>query len=420
MIPGLTAIRHGALAGHPWKATGELGSFAIAPDEKGGFETFLFETFGPQTYELWRSELLQFRAGVYESAAKGSTEQIEMGLITAASRFQNYRHHMMQAVGPSTDLMALNAGTLFWAQQVGSQVLLEWAENTADDFEAYVLLWDAGDGETPDTVYDTIPFRSVTQYLTDELADGTYKFWLQFKDRLTNQGVSPSPDTGKIITITVASPPPTPEVEWAYDSATRKITFELDDSVYRVRLFSNYLFGHGFLTRPTRLHSLPRTKEGAGDYDSTELWAGDWVIHVHCQNAAGILSDPFEIALTLVEDDGVLIELTTAPTLLDLSLVPVASADISISWYPAVDIDEGQFVEIWVSDDDGETYSLETTTDESPYLFTGVDGTTYFIKIRVVYPQGDSSSYGPFIGPESVTADGSPPEGDQTLTATIL
>ena len=205
-----------------------------------------------------------------------------------------------------------NAGltsAMFYATSRGKRIHLSWTDQpTADDFQAYLIYWDAGDGLGPDTLLATIYGIDQLEYVTAELADGSYEFRLTYKDITGNIRA----DLAVYTSATVDSPPlavDTPAV--GYDMPTRIATLTWaqpggqDADVVGVMIFDNWVAGFTDLAdAPCVNLRFARAFVAAGilTWDSGELWEGIHRWAICAVDAHGNLSDWTELTLTLVLD----------------------------------------------------------------------------------------------------------------------
>jgi len=104
----------------------------------------------------------------------------------------------------------------------GNQVFLAWTHDGTGDPSEFRIYWDAGDGETPDTLLETVEYETgVTNYTwqSDHLANGDYTFGLAAADAAGNET-----DMVLIGRSIYAPPRPPSNLQYTYTTAGREVT----------------------------------------------------------------------------------------------------------------------------------------------------------------------------------------------------
>lgn len=258
----------------------------------------------------------------------------------------------------------------------------------------------------------SIPRKQQSEFTTQPLATGTYRFGLGYKDRFGNER---KPDERKVATVTTKAAPDPPVISnIAFDAEARALTADFDAAP--VLVFSNWL--HGMNTeRGLIAWQRPFDIASAEAWQSPPLWAGRWKL-AFVRRVNGIDSIPVFYSFTLVRlDDGSLAQLPAMTNPRGLIATARASAEIVVTWFGG-----SPLVEVEYSDDDGETWQSfgEFETPE-PLTIAGTNGVTYLIRARSKAVSEDETTLA--VGEwetVSVTADGAAPTGSQTLTAEAM
>ncbi len=310
---------------------------------------------------------------------------------------------------------------LLYSQLYGNRIRLTWEKCTDNDFGAYLIYWDNGSG-TIDTLLYSSYDRSVCEYLTSELAAGTYKFQIQYQDFAGNIGVYGGIDPSKDISIVVNTIPDTPDLDWEYDQETRKLI--IDSTNTNIVLHANYIIGcaenNGFTSFINYTHCFPTTISDA--IYSQELFPGKWKFAVHEVNKFGVYSAKQEINFTLIESVGELIKIDTIINPTELAVEKLANAVLKITWYPALpaDTEETTYSVNVYSSTDNVTYTLIDTTVNNYYNFSGVNNTTYYFYVKFSALTGSIQNNSDMSPVAYDTADSDPPVGTQNIYAQLI
>lgn len=228
----------------------------------------------------------------------------------------------------------------FAVRPVGKRAEITWTECTADDFEAYLLYWDAGDEGTTDVLIGTFYGAGITRTISPELTNGTtYQFALATRDVLGNVS-----SIGTVASITAETEPlALTGVDVAYDSETRIATItgshpaSQHDDVVGAVLYDNYIPAWGLSEYVNVDYQLRRDFQygtAAVSLTTRALHEGQWRFALRAIDKYGTESTYSVITLNLTTTPGgTLEEASTIPLVpLNVGADPTADAGMVISW----------------------------------------------------------------------------------------
>lgn len=315
----------------------------------------------------------------------------------------------------------------FVRRTVGSRICLTWEDAPTDaDFDAYVILWDEGEGGTPATVLATIRNRARMRFVTSALEAGTYRFAIAYRDSVGNQSTIGGVTELEI----VAAPIAVTGLAASYSEVTRKVTLTWTNpegqasDVVSLVVFDNVpIFGGDGSQFGEHANSdfALRAGHAAPDgesWESSTLWEGVWRFGVRAMLSDGTLGPSGEVVVALGMDGGDLVEVDVPPAERPIleRVVAIAGAKYVATW--RIGGDNLDDVDEWKIVEDGS----EVATVATGELLRGVtytsgaksDGTTYEIRVRAY--QGAAYRESNAI---SVTVDGAAPSGDGVIAAEV-
>lgn len=352
---------------------------------------------------------------------------------TFLDRYGDSFHGRVDILGVIRDAAtdALEACTLFFAYPVGKTVILSWSDIPTDaDFDAYLLYYDAGLGGAVDTLLAEITERETTSYVVTDLDSGDYVFKLLYRDTAGNIGNGETGDLGLTAAVTLSTPPDAPAIA-SISVVGRTLVASLTPPTNTTGIVG-YFWA---LNQHPEFGELPYPETApehciVGDSLSYPAFAGRWSIGCYAINKYGVASEVAMDAVTLAEDghgELIIVENVTRPDMIvDLSAESLAAASVKLTC--TATLAAGGYVQFERADDQAGPFSVvnQVNTDETPdgvYILTDSgldDGTLYWY--RAVGVNGDGSGNyiaGDYCEPVQALADGTPPTGDQVLTATV-
>lgn len=325
------------------------------------------------------------------------------------------------------------SATIFAAYRRGDRACLSWADQPEDDdFAAYVIYTDEGQGGTPDVELAVVEDLAATQYRSEPLDAGDYQFALAYRDTAGNESA-----LGDVIDLAIpVRPPAVDNLAAAYSDSTRKATLTWDTPVggwpagtRRLAVFDNWAPGcqwlapHANADPAYRRDDLPITETS---WTSPNLWQGydsagalaPWRFDVRallCDDYGADWGPSAAVTLTLVESAGTLSEVSNPPAAPTLtSAEPAAGAKYTARWSVQSLTDVTQFK---VLQDGAEVATVAIGTGLGYSWTSGAlsDGETYSIAVRAY---NGSTAYSQSAA-LPVTVDGTAPTGDGVIAGEL-
>lgn len=362
---------------------------------------------------------VQQTAGVFHIPADSSTFSRVVDVIGA-------KHD------PTDDEFATS--DFFHARAYGDTVVLTWTDKPDDaDFYAYLIYWDEGDGLGADTLLDTLTQKDLTQYVVEDLAADTYVFKILYQDVAGNIGNGAGGDNGATVSIVVAGQPDAPTISLNgaasfAAAAARSHTFTLTPPAdttgivgYQWSLNQQPITGE-VLNPDTALHRS-RFRFAASTSLVLQLYAGTFKIAAFSVDRFGVLSDPTTLEFSYVDDGAgglTFISTATPGRIFNIYAKPSSNGDIII--HAESDVVTGGGVKFYRNGTLVATVAFASASPAGTYEYTDaalVDGTEYTFKARAYFTSSGTTIYGEYSHEVTATADDTPPEGDQLLTARV-
>ena len=365
MILGLNRFDRRGLLGWPLYPGGALtGPEAGASEGANGEARLTFEHVGPGCVTADQLAAVVFRRGAFA----GVVDVVDGRLILPQSYDTNGYDIItmlpMQRADPLSARWADRAA-FFETVAVGDRVRIRWTDRPDDDdFYAYVLYWDEGDGGDVDTELAVLTRREQCEYITASLDSGTYAFRIEYRDTWGNES-----DEGETSSVTLTSPPAAPAIDsssWNATTGVLTLTFDTSDEL---TLWANYVRTGDQTDLIWWDCPFDFKRIGSSQWVSRKLWPGRWRILATRHLVYGVESIGVEHAFTLVESGSSLVKLAAFGNPVHARAVPEADAVISVEWSWEGDAPEGTYVEIQYRQDDGEW----TPTGNSETLWLTMD-----------------------------------------------
>ena len=353
MILGLNRFDRRGLLGWPLYPGGALtGPEAGASEGANGEARLTFEHVGPGCVTADQLAAVVFRRGAFA----GVVDVVDGRLILPQSYDTNGYDIItmlpMQLADPLSARWADRAA-FFETVAVGDRVRIRWTDRPDDDdFYAYVLYWDEGDGGDVDTELAVLTRREQCEYITASLDSGTYAFRIEYRDTWGNES-----DEGETSSVTLTSPPAAPAIDsssWNATTGVLTLTFDTSDEL---TLWANYVRTGDQTDLIWWDCPFDFKRIGSSQWVSRKLWPGRWRILATRHLVYGVESIGVEHAFTLVESGSSLVKLAAFGNPVHARAVPEADAVISVEWSWEGDAPEGTYVEIQYRQDDGEWVS---------------------------------------------------------------
>ena len=285
---------------------------------------------------------------------------------------------------------------------------------TNPDFFSYVLYWDEGAGTPADTLLKELVGINSTEFITDELTDGTtYLFRVALKDAFGNEGTPGSEYSGTVETLPEA--PDGAAVSYASRIAT--ITADKpdpqDSDCVGYALYSNYLPGWGLqphlvLQRQLRLAFFPTA--ATLTHDTYELHPGNWKFAYRAIDSNGFESDFETVSLNVGADYLAAAAVPDRPYLIQAETIDAGKLSVEITLSNTTN---ATHVHIYLDD----VYNGEVAVASGTLGYTYETGAlvhdqTYEITARVANSAVESED----SNRVEATADDTAPTGSTVLT----
>ena len=322
----------------------------------------------------------------------------------------------------------LEDSTLFWAYPIGDTIVLHWTDvPDEDDFAAYCIYYDEGDGWGADTLLATLTQRDLLHYVAQDLTAGTYVFKILYKDQAGNIGNGVGGDNALTVSATVNPAPNAPTV--SQNSLASFASGVSRDHTFTQSTIGNTegIVGYYWFTNQDPIEGeLPFVETAlqhgafrlpASSSFTIGLFPGAWKIACASISAYGALSMFSETAFRMIDDGAgglTLVQGEKASPIYLLTATSIVDGDIRVRCESDVAAGGGVLFyrdAVQIGDEAYSSGGVYTVDD------TGlVDGTSYAYTVRA-YDATDA--LGELSHEVDGLSDATPPSGDQVLTATV-
>jgi len=333
---------------------------------------------------------------------------------------------------PAQDI--LDGTAFFYAYPVGDNVILSWSDSPdEDDFDAYLIYYDEGDGLGADTLLATIEQKELRSYVVSDLSTGTYEFKILYRDIAGNIGNGVGGDNGETATATITAAPATiTEITHSLDDIgtgeSRAQTFSFTETggsgtMGYLWAVNQFPFFDELPFADTRWAYCRRRYPGATTL-TLQVFAGTWRVAVMAVNGYGGIANIATLDFQYIDDGaGGLTYIAGAPpdTIYDIRAESIIAGDIRVTC--TADVPETGGVAFYRDDTEFDTVAYqadgEYSVDDDGSALPGgslTEGQTYTYKVR---PYSQSGAYGEYSHEVTAISDGTPPSGDQVISAAV-
>lgn len=317
----------------------------------------------------------------------------------------------VQNNAPALEALKTNA-YLDITEVTGNRVKISWDDIPTDaDFESYRIYWDQGSDPLPTTLLVEIDRREITEYTTAALATGTYQFKMEYDDLLGNESTGAT-----VYSKAVVAPPLDVSITTLTANEvlrTLRFIFDTTDEVY---IYANYAHGYGMTDYIFWDHPFAINRTVTAQYDTIELWPGQWKFAVCRRSDTGVNGDTDTANVNLINDGTTLVIAEEVGDVKNSPLVYQTDGYANIVWYIEGPTPTGTTVEVYVNDVLEDTVAYTTTQ----YAHALTVETSVKVNLRTKYVSGSYTWYGVMADDVTLAIDSTAPVGDHVLDLEVI
>ncbi len=308
----------------------------------------------------------------------------------------------------------------------GMRARITWTASVSTDLDHYRIMWDKGDSSPLELLGRTK--ATETEFITEELGDGTYEFRVDPVDRAGNITISSSTDA---LLISKFPEAPTSLVLDSYDTGTTTASFSFTEPVSSA---VNHRVYHNNGSGKIDYSVIRATVTSPGSTFDLAIAEGNWRVGIRAFDGTDEEDNTdIRVDFDIDSTDTLLDAPPNVPEALSVIPAPGAAIAFKVNYSPFEERGEGSSVNFYTNDGLGgdidfdtpvastaipehtaqEPIMLEIEGTSSPLL----DGRTYLCAAKASTSSGRESQA---ISSVSITVDGSSPSDISELTLTAV